>query len=97
VATTYLKGSDDLAPGIAAAQRARVLDPHEASALRVLRQLLEQQQMMVIHAAAASAQAGKLIDALTKLDQLIPTITNQGILQVAWKLRADVAKLASRH
>jgi tetratricopeptide (TPR) repeat protein len=96
VGTTYF-ADDDVAPGIAAVQRARTLDPREPSAPRVLRQLQERQQMAVIHAASASARAGKLIDALSKLDQLIPTITNQGILQVAWKLRAEVARVAARH
>jgi tetratricopeptide (TPR) repeat protein len=96
VGMTYVT-SDDVAPGITALQRAQALDPREVNAPRVLQRLRERQQLMAIDAALASAQAGKLIDALVKLDQTIPTIINEQILRVARKLRDDVAKLASRH
>ncbi|HYI13158.1 MAG TPA: tetratricopeptide repeat protein [Thermoanaerobaculia bacterium] len=95
VGMTYV-GSDDVAPGIAAMQRAQALDPREATAPRVLQALQEHQQRMAINAAIASAQAGKLIDALVTLDQTIPNITNEKLRQIARKLREDVAKLASR-
>lgn len=96
VGMTYIT-SDDVAPGIAAVQRAQALDPRETNAPRVLQRLQQRQQLVAIDAALASAKAGKLIDALMKLDQTIPTITDEQILRVARKLRDDVANLASRH
>jgi hypothetical protein len=89
---TYVT-SHDVVPGIAAVRRAQALDPREPNAPRVLQQL----QLTAINAAIASADAGKLIEALTTLDQTIPTITNEGMLKIARKLRDDLAKLASSH
>lgn len=95
VGATYA-ASDDVAPGIAAVRRAQALEPRDPNAQRVLQLLHERQQLIDITAAGASAEAGKLIEALTKLDQLIPTITNEKILRIARKLRDDVATLAIR-
>lgn len=91
VGMTYLT-SDDVAPGIAALQRAQTLDPGQPNVQRVLQQL----QLKAINSAIASADAGKVTEALATLDQTIPTITNEGLLQTARKLRDDLAKLVSR-
>jgi len=96
LAVTYLHVEDDLAPGMAAAQRAIALAPANELTTRVLGLLRERQHVRDINTAIEIANRGQFAEAVAKLDRLIPTIRNQQILQDARKLRDDMAKRVKR-
>lgn len=93
---TYLHGDDDPAPGIADLERAVDLAPDNEIARSTLGLLRTRQYERGINSAIQSANAGKFTEAVTKLDRLIPTITNPKIREDAQKLRDELAKLVKR-
>ena len=96
VGITYLAGDGDVRPGIEAMEKARSLSPGDAGILNLLERLREREQVRLINEAVDLANTGKLQDALTVLDRVLPELPRGEMKKSVQSMRDEIAKRLKR-